>query len=110
MANILRVNNVEYSVSGNNISIKNGGIYVGDDFVCEAKGGLVKVEFIGDLASLACNDAVINGDVKGNVTGNDIKVKGSVGGGISGNEVTIGGNATGRITACEVNVKGGIKM
>ena len=95
--NIININGKDFSVSGRNIVVNNDTIYVDDVLVESGLSGIVKVEFFGDIASLDCNTAKINGNVEGDVKANTIKC-GDVGGDVKGNTVkcgNVGGNVKG---------------
>jgi hypothetical protein len=95
--NIININGRSFSVSGNNIVVKNNSVYVDGSLVEDGLSGIVKIEFTGDLASLDCNTVEVNGNVQGNVKGNTIKC-GDVGGNVDGNTVkceNVSGNVKG---------------
>jgi hypothetical protein len=65
--NILNVNGKNYEVAGRNIVVSNGNVVVDGKKVVGDLSGNVHVTFTGDLASLDCTSATINGSVLGNV-------------------------------------------
>lgn len=100
--NNITINGETFNVQGNNIVVKNGKVIVDDDIVKEGLSGTVKVEFIGDLATLDCNSAVVNGNIEGDVDCTSINITGDVEGDIEG--VTINcGNVEGDIDGTTIN-------
>jgi autotransporter translocation and assembly factor TamB len=95
--NRIVINGESISVSGNNISIINGQIYVDGKLVKEELSGNVSVSFEGDLASLKTDgSATINGNVLGDVdAGGSVKcgnIEKSVDAGGSVNCLNVGGD------------------
>lgn len=67
--NTIVINGKTIQASGRNISVINNSVIVDGVVVESGLSGIVKVEFQGDLASLqSSGDAVVNGNVSGNVT------------------------------------------
>ena len=91
----MNINGKDYSVFGRNIVVNNNSVYVDDVLIEGGLSGIVKIEFIGDLASLDCNTASISGNVQGDVKANTIKC-GDVGGDVKGNTVKCG-NVSGSV-------------
>ena len=90
------VNGKTYTVSGNNISVKNGNVYVDGKLISENKGSeVVKIEWKGPLASLKSDVSVsVDGDIHGNV---------DAGGSVNCKDVGKDVNAGGSITCANVN-------
>ena len=101
--NSITINNESFICEGNNIVSVNGKIIVDGKVIKEGLTGNVTIHFNGDLASLTCADAVINGNVQGDVNAADIKC-GNVGGNVSGADVRCT-EVHGKITAASVKIK-----
>jgi autotransporter translocation and assembly factor TamB len=99
--NTIRINGKSITVSGNNISVVNNKIYVDGKLIDEPETREVQIEFIGDLASLECNDCIVKGDVKGDVEANNVNCQ-NVHGDIDANVVNCN-NVTGKVKANVVN-------
>jgi len=65
--NIININGKQVQVAGNNIVVKNNKVMVDGVVVGDQLQGNVQITFEGDLASLDCTTATINGNVRGNV-------------------------------------------
>lgn len=95
------INGTSFSVSGSNISMVNGTVYV--DGVAIQTGeltGIVKIQFEGDLASLQCDKSVeVNGRVCGNVKAHGSVTCGDVGGNVDSGGSTTCNNVTGDVDA-----------
>ena len=78
--NILKIGEKAFTVIGNVIKVIGRSIFVDNVLIDSNLEDTVKIEFIGDLASLDCGDAVIYGNVDGDVDGGDITIDGNVGG------------------------------
>lgn len=78
-------------VEGNDVSVIGNNIYVSGKKVETISGSElgvpVKIEWTGDLASLDCTNATINGNVQGNVDGTNINITGNVGGDVDGTNI-----------------------
>ncbi|TPG68567.1 hypothetical protein EEL31_08580 [Brevibacillus laterosporus] len=95
--NTIIINGKKIQVSGRNISVVNNNVIVDGVVIETGLTGIVKVEFQGDLASLQTSgDAVVHGQVLGNVSASGDIECGSVKGDIraSGDIKcgTVGGN------------------
>lgn len=101
--NTITINGRSISVSGSNVSVINGKIFVDEKLIEEGLSGDVHVKWEGDLASLKCNSCDITGNVAGNVNTNEIKC-GNVGGDVKANEVKCG-NVSGSIKANSVKYR-----
>jgi hypothetical protein len=66
------INGEEFNVSGKSIVVNGDSIMVDGVFVKGELTGIVKIQFEGDLASLVCHNAIINGSVKGNITAHNV--------------------------------------
>jgi hypothetical protein len=91
MGNSITINGVKFETSGSaSISIRNGTVTVGGNFIRTGLSGDVRVIWEGPLASLDCDGSAETGPVAGNVSaGNGVKVSGDVRGNVSsGNGVT----------------------
>lgn len=109
--NNITINGISYSVAGKNIKQVNDKIFVDGVEIISGLSGIVKIEFTGDLASLDCNTAVINGDVKGKVDANTVTC-GNVGGNIDANTVSckdVKGDIDANTVKCNTS-SGSIKM
>lgn len=82
----ISINGKTTSVSGRNIRVSSGKIFVDDQLIEEGLSGEVTVKFEGDLASLDCTVATVNGDVKGDVDANTLTC-GDIGGSVDANTV-----------------------
>jgi hypothetical protein len=101
--NKLIVNGTEYLVKGRNISVRQKSVFVDRLCVVDGLSGTVKIEFQGDLAYLDCTDAVINGDVNGDIDGTTITVNGDVAGDIDCTSIKckdVGGDVDGTTVTC----------
>ena len=79
--NTININGKSYIVRGKNVVIKNNKVIVDGSVIEENMKGIVKVEWIGDLANLDCDSAEVNGNVHGNVDCTNLKcddIKGNV--------------------------------
>lgn len=109
--NSITINGESFVCNGKNIVSINGKIIVDGEVIKEGLSGNVTIHFNGDLANLTCADAVINGNISGDVNAADVKC-GDVGGNVSGADVRCN-NVKGKITAASVKIKnnsGDIKM
>lgn len=101
--NRLIVNGTTYEVKGRNIRVKRSTVLVDGVTVVDGLSGTVKIEFQGDLASLDCNTATINGDVNGDVDANSLTVTGDVAGDIDCTSIKcgdVGGDVDGATVTC----------
>lgn len=87
MHNTITINGETFNVQGKNIVVKNGKVIVDDNIIKESLSGIVKVEFTGDLATLDCNVAIVNGNIMGDVDCTTLKC-GDVHGDIDANTIT----------------------
>lgn len=55
---IIQVNGTTYNVQGNNISVRNGSIYVDNNLVVGELNGVVEIKFDGNLANLSSDSSV----------------------------------------------------
>lgn len=109
--NNITINGESFVCNGKNIVQVGGKIYVDGQVIKEGLQGDVTIHFNGDIANLTCADAVINGNVHGDVNAADVKC-GDVGGNVSAADVRCN-NVQGKITAASVKIKknsGDIKM
>ena len=60
----IKINGTYHEVEARDIVIK---VFVGDKIIESVPSGVVKIEFKGDLASLDCTEAVVTGNVNGDV-------------------------------------------
>ncbi len=93
----ITINGKKNSVSGKNIRVEDDKIYVDNVLVSEGLSGIVKIEFTGDLASLDCTTAKINGSIKGDVDCTTINC-GDVEGNVDATTIhclNVGGNVKG---------------
>ncbi len=65
--NRMTINGVTYEVEGNNISVRNGVIYVDGVVVHSGLDNSVHITWRGDLASLQADGSVTCGSVEGDV-------------------------------------------
>ena len=101
--NSITINGESFVCTGKNIVSVNGKIIVDGVVIKEGLSGDVTIHFSGDLANLSCADAVINGNVQGNVNAADIKC-GNVGGNVTGADVRCT-EVHGKISAASVKIK-----
>lgn len=101
--NQIVVNGNRYSVSGKNITVKNGTVYVDDKIIESNLSGEVTIKFEGDLANLDCNNAIVNGYISGNVDCNSLKC-GNISGNVDATSV-ICCDISGDVYATSVNCK-----
>lgn len=73
--NSVNINGKSYIVQGDNVTIDNDKVIVNGNVIEDNLKGIVKIEWIGDLAKLDCTSAVINGNVYGNVVCTNLKCK-----------------------------------
>ena len=95
--NSITINGESFVCNGKNIVSINGKIIVDGEVIKEGLSGNVTIHFNGDLANLTCADAVINGNVHGDINAADVRCN----------------NVKGKITAASVKIKnnsGDIKM
>jgi len=108
--NSITINGKSYICEGNSIVVKNGKVLVGGELMTEGLSGEVKISFTGDLASLDCANAVVNGNVQGSVDATNITVNGNVGGDVDGTNIKcgdVGGDVDGTTVNCG-NVNGDV--
>lgn len=108
--NKIKINGESHNVKGRNIVVRNGKVIVDGELVKDGLSGTVKIEFEGDLATLDCTTAVVNGNVKGDVDGTSITVNGNVGGSLDGTTIKcgdVGGDVDGTTVSCG-NVQGDV--
>lgn len=107
MSNKIIINGKTYEVSGSNVSIANGKIYVNNELLVTDKFEKeITIVWEGDLASLKCNNSIIKGSVKGDIDCNSITVENNVEGNIDANTVQIKGNVTGDVDGNDVKILG----
>jgi len=108
--NKIIINGTSYDVKGRNINVRNNRVFVDNQLVVEGMSGTLKIEFEGDLASLDCTSAVVNGNVHGNIDSATITVNGDVAGDLDGTSIKCG-NVGGDVDSTSVTcgkVKGDI--
>ncbi len=110
--NRIWINDESFEVQGNSIEVRNGKVIVGNTIIERdyRNHKEIHVRFEGDLASLDCTTATINGSVKGSVDGTTITITGNVGGNVDGSTINcgnVGGNVDGTTINCG-NVQGDI--
>jgi hypothetical protein len=88
--NSITINDKSFIVSGKKIVVKNGIVYVNGEKVIEGLSNDVKITFTGDLASLDCTSAIINGNVNGNVDCTFANINGNVSGNVVGTNINCG--------------------
>jgi len=98
--NRITINGETFIVEGNNVSVSGNKIRVDGKVIKGELEGVVKVEWSGDLASLDCTNATINGDVHGDVDCTNITC-GNIGGDVDGTNVKCG-NIGGDVDANKV--------
>ena len=101
--NSITINGESFFFTGKNIVSVNGKIIVDGVVIKEGLTGNVTIHFNGDLANLSCADAVINGNVLGDVNAADVKC-GNVGGDVNGADVRCS-EVHGKISAASVKIK-----
>lgn len=109
-SNRITINGKSFDVQGNNVVVKNGKVIVGGKTIQEGLSGTIKVEFTGNLATLDCTTATINGNVRGGVNGNTINIQGNVDGDVNGTTINCGnvrGDVDGSTIKCG-NVHGDV--
>lgn len=110
LMNILKINGESHDVEGNNVVVRRGKVLVNGKVIKDDLSGTVKIEWEGDLASLDCTQAVVNGDVHGDVDGVTISVNGDVSGDLDGTTIKCGdvaGDVDGTTVTCG-KVKGDV--
>ena len=108
--NKIIINGTSYEVEGKDINVRKSSVYVNGTQVVTNLSGTVKIEFQGDLASLDCNSAVINGNVRGDVDCNSAIISGDVGGDVDATSVKcgdVGGDVDATTVSCG-KVKGDV--
>ena len=108
--NKITINGESHDVEGTNVVVRRGKVLVNGKVIKDGLTGTVKVEWEGDLASLDCTQAVVNGNVHGDVDGATITVNGEVAGDIDGTSVKcgdVGGDVDGTSVTCG-KVKGDV--
>jgi predicted acyltransferase (DUF342 family) len=85
--NIITVNGKRIEVTGNNVVIQNGNVIVDGDLVSSGLSGEVKIKWEGELASLKCHNATIDGNVQGDVKAHNVKCR-DVSGDVKAHNVT----------------------
>jgi len=88
--NIITINGESHDVEGNNVVVRRGKVLVNGKVIKDNLSGTVKIEWEGDLASLDCTQAVVNGNVHGDVDGTTITVSGDVSGDVDGTTIKCG--------------------
>jgi len=73
--NTININGQSISCSGNNIVITNDQCFVDGKLVESGLTGVVTIKFEGDLASLECHNAIVNGNILGNVDCHNLKCR-----------------------------------
>jgi len=102
--NTITINGESFEANGNNIVVKNNKVIVNGKTIKDGLKGIVKIEFTGDLASLDCETATIDGNVKGDVDGTTITVAGNVEGDVDCTTIRCGnvrGDVDGTNIVCE---------
>lgn len=104
--NKIIINGKEFTVSGSNISVINGKVFVDGKLIEEGLTDNVTISFVGDLASLSTNgSATIHGNVNGNV---------DVGGSVTCGNISGSLNSGGSVACLEVggniNAGGSVKV
>lgn len=110
LMNSITINDESFIVSGKNVVVKNGTVYINGEKVKEGLSGDVKITFTGDLANLNCTSAVINGNIQGNVDCTSATIKDNVGGNVDGTNINcgdVGGDVDGTTVSCG-NVEGDV--
>lgn len=104
--NSIGINGEWFSVKGKHVNTRRESgkdfIYVNDERVTEVTGKVI-IEWKGDLADLSCADAVIHGNVNGDISAAEVKC-GDVGGDVSAADVKCG-KVNGDITAASVKIQ-----
>ena len=108
--NILTINGERFKVEGTRVSVsdvKNSTvtISVNGKTIKTGLSGTVNIRWEGDLATLSCNTATVNGNVNGPLDANTVNVKGSVRGNIDANTVSVGGDVSGDVDANTMNCR-----
>ena len=101
--NNITINGKTFVVKGKNVCIRNGTVTVDGEFIVGDLSGEVHVHFNGDLASLNCTTATINGNIQGNVDATTVKC-GNIGGDVDCTTLH-SGNITGNVDATTVRLK-----
>jgi len=101
--NRVTINGRTITTTGNNIVVTGDKILIDGDVMQTGLSGTVTVKFEGNLASLECADAEINGNVHGNVNAADVRC-GDVGGNVNGADVKCG-DIAGKVNAASVKMR-----
>ena len=105
--NTITINGTTIRVQGNNVVVSNRQVIVDGKVVydnTQSPGNEVTVKWEGDLAKLNCTDAVIYGDIQGNVDSTNLTCQ-SIGGDVTATNVTCKGDIQGRVNAVNVSYK-----
>jgi hypothetical protein len=108
--NSITINGESFVVNGKNIKCKNNKVYVDGELIKEGLSGDVKIHFNGDLASLTCADAVVTGNVQGDVNAADLQC-GNIGGRVNCADLKCTGDIKGNVSAADVkcnNIAGSV--
>jgi len=108
--NKIIINDESFEVNCNDIVVKRNKVIVNGKVIKDDLSGTVKIEFQGDLASLDCASAVINGNVQGDVDCTTITVNGNVQGDVDCTTIKcgdVGGDVDAMTVTCG-NVKGDV--
>ena len=116
--NTIEINNRIINVSGNNIRIANGKVYVDGKLVDNIDGpditiiveGTVEnletehdVEVQGNCGNVTCDILTVNGNINGDVDANCINVDGDINGNVDVVSINIQGNINGNVDAESIN-------
>lgn len=104
--NRITINGETFIVDGKNINVSGSKVIVDGKVVKGDLEGIVKIEWSGDLANLDCTNAVINGNVEGDVDCTNLTC-GNIGGDVDATNVKCG-DIGGDVDAMKVT--GNIKM
>jgi len=110
LMNIIRINGESHDVEGNNIVVRRGKVLVDGKVIKDGLTGTVKIEFEGDIAYLDCTQAVVNGDVHGDIDCASAIVNGDISGDVDCTTIKcgdVGGDVDGTTVTCG-KVKGDV--
>jgi len=110
LMNIITINGETHDVEGNNVVVRRGKVLVNGKVIKDGLTGTVKIEFEGELAHLDCTQAIVNGDVHGDIDCTTITVNGDVSGDVDGTTIKcgdVGGDVDGTTVTCG-KVKGDV--
>ena len=106
--NTIEINNRTINISGNNIRIANGKVYVDGKLVDNIDGPEITIIIEGNVENLETEyDVNIQGSC-GNVTCDLLTVNGNINGDVDANCINVNGDINGNVDVVSINIKGTI--